>query len=113
MHVGLDSGAAGIGWVLADLARAGIDADASRQAARSALAGLRDDAARDELGAFWYEHRTGTSSRLPAEPSWHWGTAGIVAFAARLSGWSGTAPGGQPVASPAGPEADDIGASRG
>ena len=95
VHVGLDGGAAGIGWVLADLAGAGIDADANRQAARSALAGLRDDAARDELGAFWYEHRTGSRSRLPAEPSWHWGTAGIAAFAARLSGWSGTAPGGQ------------------
>ena len=47
VHVGLDSGAAGIGWVLADLAAAGIDADANRQAARSALDGLRADAARD------------------------------------------------------------------
>ena len=33
--------------------------------------------------------------RLPAEPSWHWGSAGIAAFAARLAGWSGQAPGGQ------------------
>ena len=37
VHVGLDSGAAGIGWVLADLARAGLDPAANRAAARSAL----------------------------------------------------------------------------
>src|SRR3954469_12367160 len=41
VHVGLDSGAAGIGWVLADIARAGLDPAANRLAARSALAGLR------------------------------------------------------------------------
>ena len=34
LHVGLDSGAAGIGWVLEDLARAGIDTAANRAAAR-------------------------------------------------------------------------------
>ena len=45
VHVGLDSGAAGIGWVLEDLARAGLDPAANRAAARSALAGLRADAA--------------------------------------------------------------------
>ena len=95
-HVGLDSGAAGIGWVLEDLARAGIDPTANRAAARSALAGLRAEARRDRLGAFWYESRTGTGRRLRAEPSWHWGAAGIAAFAARLAGWSGPTPGGQP-----------------
>ena len=37
VHVGLDSGAAGIGWVLEDLADAGIDTAANRAAAWSAL----------------------------------------------------------------------------
>ncbi len=96
LHVGLDSGAAGIGWVLDDLARAGIDASSNHAAARSALAGLRAEARHDRIGAFWYESRTGTRRRLPAEPSWHWGAAGIAAFAARLAGWSGLTPGGQP-----------------
>lgn len=95
LHVGLDSGAAGIGWVLEDLARAGLDASANREAARAALAGLNAAVARDGLGAFWYENRTGGRPRLRAEPSWHWGSAGIAAFAARLAGWSGRGPGGQ------------------
>ena len=93
-HVGLDSGAAGIGWVLDDLARAGIDTAANRSAARTALAELRSEARHDRLGAFWYESRTSTGRRLRAEPSWHWGAAGIAAFAARLAGWSGLTPAG-------------------
>jgi hypothetical protein len=95
VHVGLDSGAAGIGWVLEDLARAGLDPAANRTAARSALSGLRRGAARDGRGAFWYANRTGTRRGLRAEPSWHWGSAGIAAFAARLAGWSERGPGGQ------------------
>src|SRR3954468_5509417 len=94
VHVGLDSGAAGIGWVLADIARAGLDPAANRLAARSALAGLRAGAGRDRQGAFWYENQIGSRPRLRAEPSWHWGSAGIAAFAARLAGWSGSGPGG-------------------
>jgi len=97
LHVGLDSGAAGIGWVLEDMARKGIDTTANRTAARSALAGIRAATEHDRLGALWYENRTGTSPHLRAEPSWHWGAAGIAAFAARLAGWSsGPGPGGQP-----------------
>jgi hypothetical protein len=95
VHVGLDSGAAGIGWILDDLARAGIEPTANREAARSALERLRADAARDRLGAFWYESRKGSRRSHRAEPSWHWGSAGIAAFAARLAGWSGRGPGGQ------------------
>ena len=93
-HVGLDSGGAGIGWVLDDLARADIDTAANRSAARTALDGLRREARHDRQGAFWYESRTTTGRRLRAEPSWHWGAAGIAAFAARLAGWSGLTPAG-------------------
>ncbi len=96
VHVGLDSGAAGIGWVLEDVARAGLDSAANRAAARSALAGLRAGVAHDRLGPLWHENRTGTTALLPAEPSWHWGAAGIAAFAARLAGWTGQTPDGQP-----------------
>ena len=56
---------------------------------------LQSGAAHDSLGTFWYENRTGGKPALPAEPSWHWGSAGIAAFAARLAGWSGRGPGGQ------------------
>ena len=95
VHVGLDSGAAGIGWLLEELARAGLDREANRRAARSALAWLRADARHDRRGAYWYANRIGTRPGFRAEPSWHWGSAGIAAFAARLAGWSGRGPGGQ------------------
>jgi hypothetical protein len=95
VHVGLDSGTAGIAWVLDDLARAGIEPAANRAAARATLGGLRGEAVHDGIGAFWYENRMGSLRRLGAEPSWHWGAAGIAAFAARLAGWSGRGPGGQ------------------
>jgi lantibiotic modifying enzyme len=75
-QTGVDSGTAGIGWVLEDLARAGLEPVASRRAARRALANVR-------------------SAATGAEPSWHWGAAGIAAFAARLTGWSERGPGGQ------------------
>jgi Lanthionine synthetase C-like protein len=94
VHVGLDSGAAGIGWVLDDLADAGVDTAANRAAAWSALSGLRTDATNDNLGTLWYENVTGGKPALAAEPSWHWGSAGIAGFAARLAGWSGRSPGG-------------------
>src|SRR5262245_24084489 len=96
VFIGLDSGAAGIGWVLDDLAGAGIDTAANGNAAWAALDGLRRAAGRDRLGAFW-NARGGKGGRArAAEPSWHWGSAGIAAFAARLAGWSGRTPGGQP-----------------
>jgi hypothetical protein len=96
VHVGLDGGGAGIGWVLEDLARAGIERSANRAAARAALAAVRAEAARDRLGAFWFAQRMAGRRQLRAEPSWHWGAAGIAAFGARLAGWSGRGPGGQP-----------------
>ena len=100
-HVGLDSGAAGIGWVLDDLARAGIEPLANRTAARAALANIRRDSFKDRHGSFWYENRTGGGRRqFRAEPSWHWGAAGIAAFAARLAGWVDGVPGGQPRLEP-------------
>ena len=94
VHVGLDSGTAGIGWVLEDLADAGIDAGANRAAAWSALAALDDHAAHDGRGALWYENVTAGRPAFPAEPSWHWGSAGIAAFAARLAGLTARSPGG-------------------
>jgi hypothetical protein len=94
-YVGLDGGTAGVGWVLEDLARAGLDAAANRKAARAALAGLRARAAADRLGAYWYGNHVAGRGLLRAEPSWHWGSAGIAAFGARLAGWTGRGPGGQ------------------
>jgi hypothetical protein len=95
-HIGLDSGAAGIGWVLHDLARSGIEPLANRTAARASLSNVRTAAAEDRLGSFWYENRTGARRQYRGEPSWHWGSAGIAGFGARLAGWANGTPGGQP-----------------
>ena len=89
VHTSLDNGVAGIGFVLEDLARAGIEPAANRAAAARALVWLHTQARHDRLGFFWYEHRVGGRWRVRADPSWHWGTAGIAAFAARMAGWRG------------------------
>ena len=95
-HVGLDSGAAGIGWVLEDLARAwhrhGRQPLCRAHGARRAP---QRRAPRPARGC-WYENKTKKERRLRAEPSWHWGTAGIAAFAARLAGWAALNPAGLP-----------------
>jgi hypothetical protein len=89
VHTGLDNGVAGIGFVLEDLARAGIERRANHRAAGEALLWLHTRARRDRQGAYWYENRAGGRWHVRADPSWHWGAAGIAAFAARMAGWSG------------------------
>ena len=95
-HIGLDSGAAGIGWVLHDLSRSGIEPLANRTAARAARSQIRSAAVQDRVGHWWYENRARRRGQYRGEPSWHWGSAGIAAFGARLAGWSDGTPGGQP-----------------
>jgi uncharacterized protein YyaL (SSP411 family) len=95
VHTSLDNGAPGIGWFLDDVARVtGSRPDAA--AARSAAAWLRAVAHRDGRGAYWYEYRNGRAWHLRADPSWHWGSAGIAAFLARLRGWPVDMPGEEP-----------------
>src|SRR5439155_4042774 len=88
-----------LGWSLDDLARA----TGSAPAARGALAARRwllAVARHGRAGVYWFEHRARGVSRLPHEPSWHWGAAGIAAFLARLSGWRVDMPGMEPGLEP-------------
>jgi Lanthionine synthetase C-like protein len=98
-HTSLDNGAPGIGWFLDDLYRATGRRD-YEDGARAASAWLAGVAFTDRDGAYWFEHFTGTPSQprwaLPADPSWHWGLAGITAFFARLDGWNVDIPGEEP-----------------
>jgi lantibiotic modifying enzyme len=95
-HTGLNNGAAGVGWFLHDLALATHDArfEAGAQAALSWLAAQRTPAG-------WPESRdlAASPAQLLGEPSWHWGAAGIAAFAARMAGWANDAPGEEPALS--------------
>ena len=95
VHTGLDNGAAGIGWYLDDVARV-THSHADAVAARSAARWLRAVARRDRRGAYWYEYRDRRGWHVRADPSWHWGSAGIAAFLARLRGWPVDMPGEEP-----------------
>jgi hypothetical protein len=95
VHTGLNNGAAGIGWYLYDVARV-THSRADAAAARSAAHWLRAVAHRDRRGPYWYEYRDRRGWHVRADPSWHWGSAGIAAFLARLRGWPVDMPGEEP-----------------
>lgn len=95
VHTSLDNGAPGIGVVLDDLGRATGQARFA-QAAAGARAWITAVARHRPAGPYWYEHRSHGHWTLPADPSWHWGTAGIIGFLARLDGWRLDVPGEEP-----------------
>src|SRR5262249_54423377 len=87
LHTRLANGAPGIAWFLHDVGRETGNRD-YEASARDARRWLRGVARTDTRGIYWAEHRDGRGAwHLRHEPSWHWGTAGIVAFLARLRGW--------------------------
>jgi Lanthionine synthetase C-like protein len=94
-HTSLDNGAPGIGWFLHDLA---LDTGQARyeQEAERAVAWLGSVTRASRDGAYWEEHLGPHGWRIPADPSWHWGIAGIAGFLARMSGWTVDMPGEEP-----------------
>lgn len=94
-HTSLDNGAPGIGWFLHDLS---LDTGQVRyeQRALGAVAWLSSTLRTDRRGPFWQENRDTRGWHLSADPSWHWGTAGIAGFLARMSGWGVDMPGEEP-----------------
>jgi uncharacterized protein YyaL (SSP411 family) len=99
VHTGLNSGVAGTGWFLHDLGLATGD-DGFTRAAQDARGWLLAVATEAEPGMTWHATRVGGEWTLPDEPSWHWGTAGVLAFLARLDGWPVDSPGMQPALVP-------------
>lgn len=95
-HTSLDNGAPGIGVFLYDLGRRSGH-DRYGKAARAARRWIAAVARHDRRGVYWYENRSRGRWRLKADPSWHWGTAGIIDFLARLSGGRLDMPGEQPA----------------
>jgi rhamnogalacturonyl hydrolase YesR len=93
----LDNGAAGIGWFLDDLWLATDQTSFERgaQGARDWLTSL----ARQSAGGAPLTGTDGTM-KLPNEPSWHWGDAGIAAFLVRAAGWQLDMPGEEPATRP-------------
>ena len=95
IHTSLDNGAPGIAITLFDLGRVTHD-HRYTQAAIAAERWVAAVSRRDPKGIYWYENRHAGSWHIRADPSWHWGTAGIIDMAARLDGWRLDIPGEQP-----------------
>ena len=91
----LDNGAPGIAITLFDLGRVTHEPRYT-QAATAAERWVAAVSRRDTNGIYWYENRHAGSWHIRADPSWHWGTAGIIDMAARLGGWRLDIPGEQP-----------------
>jgi hypothetical protein len=95
-HTSLDNGAPGIGGSLHDLAPE-TGQQRCKLAARQAVAWLASFERRARLGPYRSENRDAHGWHLAADPSWHWGTAGIAGLLARMSGWNQDIPGEEPA----------------
>ncbi|HLY05103.1 MAG TPA: hypothetical protein VKR31_05095 [Rhizomicrobium sp.] len=95
VHASLDSGAPGIGIFLNDLFEV-TGAPVYRDGAGDAQRWIESVAFHDHHGAYWCEDVRDGIWHLCGDPSWRWGEAGIIDFAARLKGWSLDIPGEQP-----------------
>lgn len=92
VHANLNNGAAGIGMFLRDLYLA-TNNGKYKDAAQGALNWVMSTAVRDGDGVHWRDSDGGNS--YSKDPSWHWGSAGIVAFIARMTGGATDIPGQQ------------------
>jgi Lanthionine synthetase C-like protein len=106
----LDNGAAGIGWFLDDLWLATNETsfERSAQGARDWLTSLAEQSA----AGVPLTGKDGTT-KLPNEPSWHWGDAGIAAFLVRAAGWQLDMPGEEPATWPSVGSARSVSVTRG
>lgn len=92
IHASLDSGAPGIGIFLHDLYDV-TGAPAYRDGAGDAQRWIESVTFHDHEGAYWCEDLRNGNWQLCGDPSWRWGAAGIIDFAARLKGWPLDIPG--------------------
>ena len=100
VHANLNNGAAGIGSFLQDmyLATGGVKYG---RGARGALKWLMTSARHYGEHIYWKDNggfdngNSGPSSPYNNDPSWHWGDAGIMAFALRMVGGGTDIPGEQ------------------
>ena len=96
VHSGVNSGVAGTGWFLHDLGLVTGD-DAFSGAAEGAKTWLAATAVKPRpTGCPGMAPACGGEWTLAGEPSWHWGSAGILGFLARMEGWPVDSPGMQP-----------------
>lgn len=90
-HLSVNAGTAGVGWFLYDLGLA-----TGEQQFYDAAAAARTWALAQDTNNSWPTTRVAGTWQMPNEPSWHWGTAGVFGFLARLNGWPVDSPGMEP-----------------
>jgi hypothetical protein len=92
-HTSLDNGAAGCGFFLHDLSMV-TGNPRYQHAALQMVTWLRAVSRTDHRGIWWHDQYNSATGRWinPREMSWHWGQAGIIAFLARLTGWTTSMP---------------------
>ncbi len=99
VHANLNNGTAGIGLFLKDLGDASHDSK-YEQAAGQAYAWLMTTAKHDGKDIYWTDNDG--ENNYSRDPSWHWGTAGIINFMTRMNGGTTDIPGQQPGLRPKG-----------
>jgi rhamnogalacturonyl hydrolase YesR len=92
-HVNLNNGAAGIGMFFIDLNKATSN-EKYQKAAQGALKGIMNSAQHNGSDIFWKDKSGNT---FQADPSWHWGDAGIIEFLQRMNGGGQDILGEQPA----------------
>jgi lantibiotic modifying enzyme len=95
VHANLNNGAAGIGMFLLDLAESSHDST-YHDLAVQAFNWLTETAQRDQKNNIYWNDNDGDDD-YSHDPSWHWGTAGIIAFLAKIDGGKTDIPGEQPA----------------
>jgi hypothetical protein len=102
IHANLNNGSAGIGMFFEDLALASSDGK-YHTVAEGALTWLKNTAIHDGKHAYWRDNsgyadgNSGPTGPYNRDPSWHWGSAGIIAFMVRMRGGRMDIPGEQPA----------------
>lgn len=93
IHTNLNNGAAGIGMFLKDLADTAGNSKYQTMAQQT-LNWIKTSAKHDGTNVYWDDNDG--ENDYSRDPSWHWGTAGIINFAARMAGSKVDIPGEQP-----------------
>jgi len=93
IHANLNNGAAGIGMFLKDLADTSGDLKYQHMA-QQALEWIIASGKYNNANIYWDDNDG--ENNYSHDPSWHWGTAGIVEFAAKMGGGNIDIPGEQP-----------------
>lgn len=94
IHSNLNNGSAGVGVFLKDLSEAGGDSRYN-VLAQQVLNRIISTSLRDINGNIYWADNGGEAD-YSNDPSWHWGTAGIMEFIAKMSGSALDIPGEQP-----------------